>query len=185
MNDLLGALERIISTGITKVGVVVQRASLNDDSIQSFKFDNVDIYMRPWHVEKEVKPMLDELSKLGVQGIVGTKTSAEVAKTYGIPGEVLDTGAAAMKTAINEALRRVAKAQETERVREQERAKQIQGYHGQYLTGSGNKTTRIHLMQRPVEGFQPPVFFDGDIVSLIAGVYDYSSGVIVEPPNGK
>ncbi|MBP2666297.1 MAG: methyl-accepting chemotaxis sensory transducer [Firmicutes bacterium] len=129
LSDLFGAIERIVVAGVHKIGVVLQRASLGDDAVQGFRFDGVEIFFRPWQLEQEVTPILDDLMQLGVQGIVGTKTSVEIAVKKGLPGEVLDTGAVAMKNAVREAMK-MSKAKQDERLREQERTKHIKQFAG-------------------------------------------------------
>ena len=125
INDILEAVQRVAALGINKIGVVVQQASLNDNSTHEFKLLDSEIYMRPWQLETEVAAILEQLSRRGVSGIVGTRTSVSVAKQYNMSGEVLDTGAVAMENAIREAVK-IAKAQEFERLRESEKTRQIQ-----------------------------------------------------------
>lgn len=133
LSDLFGALERTIAIGATKVGVVVQRASLGDDTMQGFKLGDIEIYMRPWRLEQEVAGILDELSGLGVRSIVGTKTAVEIAAKKDLSGEVLDTGLVAMKNAISEAVK-VSTARQNARLQEQEHSRQIQQCVGDIYT---------------------------------------------------
>jgi len=124
INDLFGFIQRLTSVGAKKIGVVVQRASLDDDSLQDFVLDDLAIYMRPWQAEGEIKGVLNSLLAKGVQGIVGTKTAVDIAAALNLPGEVMDTGAAAVKNAIVEALK-IAKAQDQAKAAEHERARRI------------------------------------------------------------
>lgn len=124
--DLLQAVQVVAAQGLTKIGVVVQQASLQDDGVYDFRLANADIYVRPWRLEGQVPAILAELSQLGVRGIVGTKTSLELAKRqHDMTGALLDTGAAAMENAIKEAVT-IARAQTSTRLREQEKTQQLQ-----------------------------------------------------------
>ena len=124
--DLLQSVQLVADQGLTKIGVVVQQASLQDGGVYDFRLANAEIYVRPWRVEGQVHAILAELSQLGVHGIVGTKTSLELAKRqYDMTGELLDTGAAAMENAIQEAAT-IARAQASAQLREREKTQQIQ-----------------------------------------------------------
>jgi methyl-accepting chemotaxis protein len=124
--DILEPVGRLAAAGITKVGVVTS-AGLLDNAAQDLRFASLDIFLRPWRDADHLQQVLKELSQLGVEGVVGFPAVLEAAKKYGLAGESLDSGAAAVKKAISEAIN-VARAQENERSREMERARQIQQY---------------------------------------------------------
>lgn len=123
VNDLLGAVQRLATAGAIKVGVVVHHASLMDDALVDFAFSGLTLLMRPWHMQHEIQPIIEQLDLLGVKGIVGTRAAIEIGNKQGMPGEILEIGAPAIKGAICEALKLV-QAQETEKQRENEKLSQ-------------------------------------------------------------
>jgi methyl-accepting chemotaxis protein len=125
VNDLLAVIQSLTAKGVTKIGVVIQRTSLTDDSKQDFRIQDTEILMRPWQDKKEIRPLLEQLVQNGVTGIVGTRAVIDEAKAYGVIGEFSEIGAASVKSALDDALK-IVRAQEDERLREQEKAKQIQ-----------------------------------------------------------
>lgn len=166
-SDLFGAIQRVSDLGVNKIGVVAQRSSMNDDSVQDFKFFDAEIYMRPWHEEKEIKPLLEQLARQDVKGIVGTRTAVEVAKTSGLPGETLDTGPAAMKQAIKEALK-IAKAQESERLREQDKSRKIKQYVGEIYAAIEQAVAAVEEMSASSQELSAASQQTADIASIAA-----------------
>ena len=126
ISDLLEPMDRLAVKGIHKIGVVANRG-LVDDSIQDITLGNIEIFIRPWQDSQAIKKSIQQLVQMGAEGIVGDRTGAEMAKDSGLPVEFLESGIAAIKRAISEALR-IARAQEIERSREQEKAGEIQKY---------------------------------------------------------
>jgi len=110
-------------SGITKVGVIIADRAFNDQD-QDYKMGNVDIYIRTWKHKEQVKSLIEPLMTIGVTGIVGDKTSVEVAKGCGLYAEFLNSGTAAIREAICEALR-IAQAKENERTLEFAKTEQI------------------------------------------------------------
>lgn len=125
-SDLLTSIQQIAITGVNKIGVVGRR-NMMDDSLQDLKILNLDILLRPCGDDDEVKRVIEQLSRIGVEGIVGDKVGMEVAKNYGLVAEFLDSGPASIRRAVNEALK-IARAQEYERSRDKEKAERIQQY---------------------------------------------------------
>lgn len=124
ISDLLAPIHRIGCTGVTKIGVVA-RQNMIDESMQDLKFLNVELLLRPCQNDDEAKKVIEQLSQSGVGGIVGDKVGAELAKQYNMAAEFLDSGSAAIKRAIKEALI-IADAKEAERVRSNEKDQQFQ-----------------------------------------------------------
>lgn len=124
-NDLFAAIQRVAEKGVNKIGILVQKASLDDDSERDFKFSNTEIHMRPWQENNEIKFIIKQLSELGVNSIVGTRAAIDVANDFGMIGELVDVGEITIKNAIKEALK-IVSAQEAERLRVAERTEQIQ-----------------------------------------------------------
>jgi methyl-accepting chemotaxis protein len=123
-SDLLTSVNRIAIAGVTKIGVVGRR-NMMDDIVQDLHILSIDIFMRPCQDDDEVRQSIVQLSRLGVGGIIGDTAGTALAKQQGLVTEFLDSGAASIKRAINEAVK-IAKAQEYERTREQEKTQQIQ-----------------------------------------------------------
>lgn len=126
MRDLLDPIDKVVSQGITKIGLVAN-CHIIDDSVQDFKLLNCDIYSRPWYKEEDLVQIFQEFSQLGVRGIVGDTVGAKYAKTSDLPVELLDSGEISVKRAIKEAVK-ISEAQRLERLRNQERSRQIALY---------------------------------------------------------
>ncbi|MDU4962567.1 MAG: methyl-accepting chemotaxis protein [Sporomusaceae bacterium] len=125
INDLLAVIQSLSVRGIEKIGVVIQHTSLTDDSAHEFSLQNTQIFMRPWHNKADIRPLLQQLAALGVTGIVGTRAVIDEAEPFGLVGAFSEIGEASIKSALNEALK-IARAQSAERLREQDKARQIQ-----------------------------------------------------------
>jgi methyl-accepting chemotaxis protein len=166
-SDLFAAIQQLADLGINKIGVVAQRSSLNDDSVQDFKLFGAEIYMRPWHEEKEIKALIEQLAGQGVKGIVGTRTAIEVAKTFRIPGETLDTGPAAMKQAVKDAIK-IARAQECERLREQDKARQIKQYVGEIYAAIEQAVAAVEEMSASSQELSAASQQTAEIASITA-----------------
>jgi hypothetical protein len=123
VQDFLLPIHKLAMAGITNFGVIVADSAFNDRD-QDYKMGNVDIYIRTWKHKEQVKSLIESLMAIGVKGIVGDKTSVEVAKSCSLAAEFLNSGPAALKEAICEALR-IAKAQESERAQETAKAQKI------------------------------------------------------------
>lgn len=80
----------------------------------------VDIFIRPWQDEDNRAKSIKELMDLGVEAVIGDKGAVEAARECGMIVEFLESGRTSIKRAINEAVK-IAKAQEQERSREEER----------------------------------------------------------------
>lgn len=124
IKDLLEPIHRIASLGIDKIGIVANSNTL-DDVAQELNLLNLEIFMRPWVDKNEANKMVEKLSQLGVKGIAGDFTGIEAAKNYEMATEFLESGPTAIKRAIEQALR-IVKAKEIERLKEKEKARQIQ-----------------------------------------------------------
>lgn len=123
--DFLEPIHRIVMAGSNKVGVVAHSALL--DKAEDLKISNAEIFIRPWHKEKEVIQIMDQLSCCGIDGIVGSRNAAELAPKYGMLVEFIDSGTAAIRRAIREAVK-IIQAQEFERRREAIKTEQVNQY---------------------------------------------------------
>lgn len=126
VSDLLEPVDRIALIGINKVGVIASQSVL-EDNMQDLRVANIEIFIRPWKSVDHIRQIIEQLSEMGVTGIVGDNTGAKIAKEYGMAVEAFESGPMSIKRAINEAVK-VAKAQELERFREQEKIQEIQNY---------------------------------------------------------
>ena len=124
VTDLLLAVFQMINTGQRKIGVVARR-NIIDDVVQDFQYENLQMFFRPCKNDEEVKQAIHDLTQLGVEGIVGDGAGYKIGKNKGLLAEQIASGPTSIKRAIHEALR-ISKAQELERLRDSERAGQIQ-----------------------------------------------------------
>lgn len=126
LGDILPPVHRLAARGIQKVGLVANRSLIGATS-QDLQVGSIEICIRPWSDTTELRRSLEGFSRQGLKGVVGDKNGADTAKELGFDVEFLDSGIQAVRQAIDEALT-IAKAQEAERLREQEKAQQIQRY---------------------------------------------------------
>jgi methyl-accepting chemotaxis protein len=125
INDILEPIQKLSSKGITKIAVIAS-SKLIGDSSHDYKLGETDILMRPFE-PKEFEKLALQLYNSGVKGLVATTIDLKIAKKYGMEVESLDSEAASIKRAVNEAIR-IAKAQQMERLRESEKSQKIHRY---------------------------------------------------------
>lgn len=130
VNDFLEPVHRLGTAGIKKIAII---ANVGLVSKQSFTISDTDIIMCPWKEKAELEPMISELDRIGVRGVVTTLIPAEIAEKHGMTTEILDSGYVTIKKAINEAVR-IAQAQQAERVRAAENIRQAKQYATQIQT---------------------------------------------------
>jgi methyl-accepting chemotaxis protein len=122
INDVLVPIQKLASKGISKIAVIAS-AKLIGDSSQDFKLGELDILMRPFE-PKEFERLAQQLHNSGVEGLVSTTIDVSIAQKYHMEVEPLDSEATSLKRAISEAVS-LAKAQQMERQRENEKAQKI------------------------------------------------------------
>lgn len=132
IDDILDSIKRICTKGVKKIGVVAHVGLLNDVE-RDYKISDVEVFIRPWRKESETEQIIKQLSELEIEGIIGGRSTAEIATRYGMTTEFLDSGNSSIKLAIHEA-GKIARAQEIERVRATEKAQKIQQYIGEIYT---------------------------------------------------
>ncbi len=130
IDDFLVPMEKICNMGIKKIGVVTHASVISE---QNFKISDVEIFMRPWHDKVKPEQIIEQLIKMGVQGIVGSLKPTEIARSHGLTTELLDSGQASIKHAIEEAVT-IARAREKERLRAAENLQQTQQYASEIYT---------------------------------------------------
>jgi hypothetical protein len=123
IDDVLKPLQSLTAKGVKKVAVVAS-PRLIGDSVSDYKISDVDILMRPCTPEKE-EELVKQLHHQGVKGIICGNNTVEVAKRYEMEAIAIDASDVSIKRSINDALK-IAKAQENERQRKQEKAVEIQ-----------------------------------------------------------
>ena len=121
--DLLPPIHRLAQC-FDKVGLMVNCNSF-DVTAQALQVGMVEILLRPWSNAEDIAHSLDEFRDLGVKGVVGDRSPVKEAQGRGFAVEELESGPEAIRLAIKEALK-IAKAQEMERLRDAEKARQIQ-----------------------------------------------------------
>jgi hypothetical protein len=121
-SDLLEQIHQMAAKGITKVGIVA--STLMDKIEQNLKFGSFEIYSRPWNNPNELSRIFSDLKMRGTEGVIGDKTATDLARNQGFEVDLLDSGEIAIEKAMIEAVQ-IAKAQEFERTRENEKSEQI------------------------------------------------------------
>lgn len=124
--DVLVPAEELAKKGINKIAIVAN-ANLLEDSVRDFQFSGTEIVLRSWRRTEELKQLIEGLSQQGVKGIVGDKSSTDMARERGIATAFMDSDRAALQRAINEAVRTL-NAQERERRCEQEKNEKLKRY---------------------------------------------------------
>lgn len=119
-SDLLMAITKAVQKGWSKIGVVA-RTNIIDDESRQYLINGLQVYLRTCATNGDVQREISSLAALGVDGIIGDNAVVKLAQESGLPGEFLDSGYAAVKRAINEALHS-AEIREQERLREKQRA---------------------------------------------------------------
>ncbi len=122
-DEMLEAVQRLVSSGATNVGVVAHRGFLEMSS-SDFAVGPVTIHIRPWGALTDIPGILEQLKMLGVSAIVGDKGGFTAAQERGYQVELLESGTTALRRAINEALK-LARAQDHERERERQRTQRF------------------------------------------------------------
>lgn len=123
--DLLPPIHRLAGQ-YNKIGLMINHNSF-DATAQTLQIGSIEILLRPWSNTEDIIRSLDEFAQLGIQGVVGDNSPVKAAKDRGFAVEELESGSEAIRLAIKEALK-IGKAQEAERLREEEKARQIRHY---------------------------------------------------------
>jgi methyl-accepting chemotaxis protein len=123
IDDVQAPLERLTKNGLRKVGVVANN-TLQDYLGKDRILGDLFIYVRPYNSDFELAGIMDQLRKMGVEGILGDKTGMREAQKIGMAVESIESGQLAIKKAVEEAVRMV-RAQGAEKIREQQRVEQI------------------------------------------------------------
>ncbi|SFM15096.1 PrpR N-terminal domain-containing protein [Pelosinus propionicus] len=126
LRDILPAIHKLVARGIEKIGVAINQAVIGT-SPQELQVGPVEIYLRPWADEEDLKHSMEEFSQRGIKGVIGDANGTELAKRQGFEIEFVDSGQEAVKQAIDTAVK-IAKSQEVERSRELERKQQVERY---------------------------------------------------------
>lgn len=115
INDFMNAISEIAKTSIKKIAVI-SRKSILEENVIDYEFFGSKIYFRPCKDVEEIKKAIEELSKQGIEGVVGDKMAIEFARQYNMKTKLLDSGEVAIEMAIKEALN-IIRAKEQERLR--------------------------------------------------------------------
>ena len=114
IGEMLEAVQRLITSGAVKVGVVAHRGFLEMGN-SDFVVGETTIHVRPWNTLEDIPKILEQLRSIGVNAITGDKGGYTAAKEQqGYIVDLLDSGLLAVKRAITEALK-IAQVQERER----------------------------------------------------------------------
>lgn len=121
--DILEPVEKLTTSGIDKIAVIGAPVLIGEGSYE-YKIGNTKIYMRSYELE-ELESLASQLHKQGVKWIVSGAIDLKIMEKYDLKVETLNTKVPSIKRAIEEGVR-IAKAQEDERLREREKAKEIE-----------------------------------------------------------
>lgn len=125
INDILEPIQKLSDKKISKIAVMAS-AKLIGDGICDYKIGNADILIRPYKLD-EVESLMQQLQRLGVNGIVGGNIALRLSEKYKIEAEPLDNGITSIKAAVNEAIK-ITTAQENERFIQRERNHKMSRY---------------------------------------------------------
>jgi hypothetical protein len=131
IDELFEPIQLLSAAGVKKIGVVAHPNVIGDNA-QNFRVSDVDILMRPTD-DAGVEGLISQLFKQGVTHIIGGRIAIEPAKKVGMTVEALENGTSSIKRAVQEASK-IATAQENQRLRENEKAQQIQQYASELYT---------------------------------------------------
>lgn len=123
IHDILEPIRKLTANGINKVAVLAGPTLIGEDTY-NYKIADTEIYMHPCDKLNELEKIMPQLKQRGVTGVVAGTLASTVAVKYGMKVEMLDTKVPSIKGAIKEAVA-IAKAQENERLREEEKAEEI------------------------------------------------------------
>ncbi|RKL61992.1 AAA family ATPase [Thermoanaerobacteraceae bacterium SP2] len=116
INDFMNAISDISKTGIKRIAVI-SRKSILEENIKDYEIFGVSIFFRPCKDVNKIKNAIDELSKQGIEAVIGDKMAIEFAQNYNsIETKLLDSGNVTIEMAIREALN-IIRAKEQERLR--------------------------------------------------------------------
>lgn len=132
ISDILEPVSKLTARGITKVGVLTNRGLIGN-SHHDFQLAGTGVFIRSWQNADDMKRLLEQLIKDGVEGIAGDRAASEAAKERGLAVEFVDSDTASISRAINEAVQ-IVNAQESQRQRNSEKARQIQQYVSEIYT---------------------------------------------------
>lgn len=126
LRDLLPPIHKLAARGVEKIGVAINQAVIGT-SPQELQVGSVEIYLRPWTDEEDLKRSMAEFSERGIKGVVGDRNGAELARKQGFENEFVDSGLEAVRQAIDTAIK-IAKSRDAERSREAEKKQQVERY---------------------------------------------------------
>ena len=119
IDEMLDAVQKLAEDGAKKVGVIAHNGFVDMDNSE-FIIGDIIIYVRPWKTLDDIPNILEKLSEIGVNAIVGDKGGYTEAEKQGFIANLLESGLLSTKRAINEAWK-IAQAQEKEREKEREK----------------------------------------------------------------
>ena len=132
IDEMLEAVQKLVADGAKKVGVVAHNVFVDMDNSE-FMIGDITIYVRPWKTLDDIPNILEKLSQMGVNSIVGDKGGYTEAEKHGFIVSLLESGLLSTKRAINEAWK-IAQAQEKEREKEREKRSRFEQVVAQLYT---------------------------------------------------
>lgn len=117
INDILAAIEKVVTTGIEKIAVIGS-PSLIGEGTYDYTFGNTLIHMHSYE-GKNLEEVISQLQKQGFTSFVSASYNSKIADKYGVNMQRLDINILSVKAAIYETLK-IAQAQDNEHLKEKE-----------------------------------------------------------------
>jgi hypothetical protein len=149
IGDILEPIRKHTESGINKIAIMASPKLIGDGNYD-YKVADVDILMRPYLLD-DLEGLAKELYEIGVQGVVAGAMELDVTEKYGMKVETLDTDITSVKQAINEAVK-ISEAQESERLREKEKAEEIYQYSSELYASIEKASAAAEELSASSEG---------------------------------
>lgn len=173
ISDILSPVSKLAEAGATRIGVVMRSAGVKQD----LAIKDVTVFVRPCVTDDELQQQIEELARLGVDGIVSQTRGEEAAKRCGVPFELIDSGLASVSQAVNDAVN-ILKAQETVRMRDNERGQQIQLCVTEMYTKLERAVTAAEQLSASSEELAATSQEASNIVKAAGGEVDKTSTIL-------
>lgn len=125
IHDILNSAQKLIEKGSHKIGIMVSEALIGDIYC-NYSLGNVNIFTKPCELS-EFKDLIAKFHKEGLDGVICGAQAVKYADKYGIKTELINTAAASLKIAINQALK-IITAKENQHLLEQKKIERMQLY---------------------------------------------------------
>lgn len=125
IDDILSPIQKLVSGGVKKIAVMAS-AKVLESRGNSYRFGDLEVLLYPYEHERLVEAM-NQLHMKNIEGVVAGRAAFELANSYGMLAESLESGQESIQKAINAALV-IAKAKENEQLKERKHSDKIQSF---------------------------------------------------------